>query len=355
MVPWPPATALAAVLVTLVALFSAFLIGQHRAKQRVAGSGVSWLLLYPFLFIISAMGTINIFLFVFEGRAVLQEDISSAIRSLEHFPSGANTVVSSRGYEAEISTGGYKAKLDELNQQLKILRNEVENPSRGHSCGFGTTANAELDKIKKMVGDLQLPSRMTTLYRDCHDRAQVQANEDAVSYIETTARKNLTEYWGKNERETFLKRISATNDQNIRLLQSVNSALTGVSGSADQEEAGRSGPVSNSRSGDPAAEIDSDRGLNDLDQNGRGSIRQAQHVLGAVALSYTRAFTQLHDWTNEHHEVMPVLPSTLNVDASLRLGSITAVVPMLLNRWATPTTYVYASIAIALDLALIFY
>jgi hypothetical protein len=145
-----------AVLLTLIALLLARLIGVswYEAEVRSAEEETGrrfrygWLALYPFCFLISALGVINLGFYKFEGASVLTQNIDKASTTLSALLTSAQTDLLDKEY------GDRFRAIDEL---LPHLHDEINNPD---NCGYGQNAKDIVESINAKFQQWDYPNRV---------------------------------------------------------------------------------------------------------------------------------------------------------------------------------------------------
>lgn len=295
----PLSAGFVAALITVISLLLARMI----AKAWLAGKEdpayrTKIFLLYPVLFIISALGTINAAFYNFEGSSVLQQVIDDAERRLAALDSTSSAALRNRASDARTA---------EVERLLLQLRTEILNPS--NNCGVGTVARGIIRQIQRILPQFQEISQRS-IERDCNsatlrrladtyrDNALRMLNADPELQDRTRLRGELAEPLAAARR---------------RLLRAETALATG----------GGFG-------------------------NGYG---EAQLALEEAATAYGEARERLVT-------IQPIagetLPPSIDVARARYLGSITAMPGTLASRLNYFTTWVYILIAIFLDLFLIF-
>lgn len=288
-----------AALITVIALLLARMVGKAVITGRSDPSYMAKLLfLYPILFIISALGTINAAFYNFEGSSVLRQVIDDAEKNLTALDEAAKTALRDEGPQAEAATA--------IARLLVQLESEIKNPL---NCGSGPNARRLIARIHAILPEFEELSRRPGM-RGC-DAATLDAIYDTYA-------RNATRMLGIDpERQARI-------------------ALTGEI--AD--------PIANARKGLAQAKIDLATG------HGFGN------GYGDAQLAIERAGTIYSDGLQKLRQARPdaakPLAEDINVAPARDLGSITAMPGTLANRLDYWTTWVYFIIALALDFFLIF-
>lgn len=312
-VPASPLAGLAAVLITTIALLCARFIGQQKAAEDTEPDGDggrrprTWWSLYPFLFLISAMGTINLAFYNFEGTDVLQQNTDTARIELSRLSTTAHQLLLNKDFET---------KKSQVNGLLDKLSGEILNPNGRSSCGVGPVAKTVIGQITSILPDFAESSwgdnihkcgsaALHDLDQDYRRRAMVMLNQDPAF-------------------------VSARGPEKANYLANLDRDLGAAEEGLKQAEAGLA-----SRNGTHHAV----------------AYLAAQHALETADDRYSVYRSQLEQLAGA-----PVadLPPSLDIGASRSLGSITSILSTLMSRLGRWTTYFYFLIALALDLALIF-
>jgi hypothetical protein len=288
----------AALSLTAIAILLARYFGMRRARQHLTqGSGLTWyqsLAAYGFLFVLSALGTINASFVIFEGTSIVRQDIDAVRSAYDHLQTEASERLRLASFEQR------SAKLESELRQLKV---EIDNPNGGNYCGVGRAAETILDRIRELIPDMPR-IRGTGVIRPCNS---FTANKVWNSYAES-ARYTLAQdpdyiSFRGPEKQRFLSRVS----EHVSIY--------------------------NERLDAP------------------GTRSHLQDALSSAASAYA------DDRAVYRALIKPEtsnLPDSIDVSASQDLGSIAAVTNILFKRILNSRTWFYFIIAILLDLGTIY-
>jgi hypothetical protein len=296
----PVAAGALAALITMIAILLAQQIARAMwARQEGGGRLGQILFLYPILFIISALGTINAAFYNFEGSSVLQQVIDDAERKLAALGSAAT--IGLRDPDREARTA-------EVERLLVQLDGEIRSPTG--NCGVGPESRSIIGQIRVILPEFREFSRRAGSQPDCGDEALSRLSQ---SY-----------------RNTALEML------NINPEERTHAALR-------TEIAGQ---IVDARRGLVDAETSLTRG------GGFGSGYQgAQLALENAATAYSESREKL---ASAAPDAARLLASAIDVSRARYLGSITAMPGTLAGRLDYWTTWVYFVIAVLLDFFLVF-
>lgn len=288
-----------AALITVIALLLARMIGSAMAIGNAEpGYHVKLFFLYPILFIISALGTINAAFYNFEGSSVLLQVIDEAERNLAALDSAADTSLRNASQEERTAS---------VERLLTRLRTEIINPSG--NCGVGTEARKIIAQIQAILPQFGAYSQL---------RGRQSCDREALL--------NLYQAY-RNDALSMLN-----SDPDLQNREGLKGALAK--------------PIAAARERLVAAET----GLTAGGGFGKG-YSGAQLALEQAATTYAEGRERL---AAARPEAAARLAPGIDVSRARYLGSITAMPGTLAARLNYFTTWVYFLIAIALDFFLIF-
>jgi hypothetical protein len=296
------ATALA-----LIALLLARLLAERFSERGVRGGRPVrryHYLAYLFLFMVSAMGTVNAAFVLWEGSSVVRQDMAE-VRS-------AYTALDVAARPRLVSAAHEKKRV-ELEALLTSLRQEIDNPNAGNYCGVGDAANAIIGRIREIVPRMPI-IRGTGAIKPC-DSAKAQRVWEAYAQSARATLERDPAYLsgGGPEKTAFLGRLGADIARTKAAFDEVEGLL-----------------------GDPTA----------------FARAEVQRPLAAAAASYRDNFRHAAALSGG---LDPAVPETVDVTQSQELGSFAAFFDILASRLDQPKTWVYLLIALLLDVALVYF
>ena len=296
-----------ALLLTVIALLVARYIGERRSAAQATGQGsreraIDWILIYPFLFLISALGTMNTAFYRFEGASVLQTDIDRAQTKLRQLVAAA-----------ELTFGGteHQAKVQRVNSELVVLRREMtERRRKSNLCGIGTEAQKNIDAILADLPRFRVPHGVAG-----QNNCDTVDQEASYAGVDTLAHQLLDE--------------------------EVSPTLKSVEDKVRTSE---------------AALLNAEKGF-DVSAGGNISddtYRKAQEALRIAATTYSEGRELVVAASSPKSIPGSIVDERLEFPNSLQLGSVFNLIPTILSRLSYGSTWVYICSAILLDLALVF-
>ncbi|MCW3838462.1 hypothetical protein ACFQ1E_20700 [Sphingomonas canadensis] len=295
-----------ALLLTLIAVVLARYIGEQRAVIRMRSDDtgeriIDWVFFYPFLFLISAMGTMNTAFYRFEGASVLQNDIDMAQIKLRELDSSSLKLLGGRDYE--VRKQGVEMELRNLEKEITTTEGR-----RDELCGIGRNARESIRRIQGFLPEFRIPAGLDEQH-SCRS-----TNLQAIyKTLEDLARGLL-------------------NDSVDPLLAELRPRIAAVQNSLTKAEGGL------------------EMGANGtLDE---GNYRSAQDALRNASTVFADARARLEGRIPESAGTLP--SAKFDVSRSLNLGSVFSLLPTLTSRIGYGTTWVYIFAAILLDIALVY-
>lgn len=138
----PKIAGFVAALITVIAILLARMIG--RIWLSGPGARAKLFLLYPILFVVSALGTINAAFYNFEGGSVLLQVIDDTEKQLAALDAASKRALRDEGPEAQAAA--------EVERLLIQLQSEIMNPQ---NCGVGPEARRIIAAINRILPQFQ--------------------------------------------------------------------------------------------------------------------------------------------------------------------------------------------------------
>lgn len=286
------------------ALALARLIGEGRARhlQRHAPSYRWWYgwPVYLLLLLISAFGTVNAFFVMFEGSAVVRQDMAEVRRAYDGLSVSAHR---------DLVLASHQSKAVTLDSLLTNLHGEIVNPNGGNFCGVGSAAEAILADIRAVVPTMPR-IRGTGAIRPCVvDKAESVYAAYAASARATLGRDAAFIAFAGPRKTAFLQQL----DTNVAAMRAAFGRMDGALS-------------------DPTAFTRAD----------------VQGPLATVAGAYAGDHGQFADLIRPRDTG---LPAEVDITASQQLGSIPALFRILFRHLLSWRTIAYIALAVCLDLA----
>jgi hypothetical protein len=301
------AAALSSLMLTGLAVMLARWIGSQRAnKQLTDRRSYRWYFgwtAYGFLFVLSALGTINAAFALFEGSSIVRQDIGSVRSAYDQLQIEANRTLKLPAFER---------KRADLASELEHLRVEIDNPNGGGYCGVGEAAEQILGRIQRIIPDMPR-IRGTGVIRPCNSAvaAKVYRSYEESAYSTLAHDKDFLAFRGP-EKEAFLAQLRSQ-------VAHVDEQLAAAEGQ-----------------------------LGDVTSFSRPSV---QGPLVEATNSYKSDRSVYGDLIRPEQSS---LPEQVDISASQELGSIAAVLQIVLKHFFHARTWFYLLIAVLLDLATIY-
>ena len=288
-----------AALITMIAILLAQQIARAMVARQEGGGQLGQILfLYPILFIISALGTINAAFYNFEGSSVLQQVIDDAERKLAALAGASTTGLRDADREARTA---------EVERLLIQLDGEIRNPTG--NCGVGPEARAIIGRITAILPEFREFSRRGS---------QPNCEDEALTRLSETYRNNA------------LQMLNINPDERRRA--ELRTEIAGQTAEARRQLVG--------------AETNLARG------GGFGAgYQDAQLALENAATAYSESRERL---ASAAPDAAGRLAPAIEISRARYLGSITAMPGTLAARLNYWTTWVYFVIAVLLDFFLVY-
>jgi hypothetical protein len=306
-VPFPAIAVAFGLGLAVVALLLARLLAERFAEARAPeASPIKWYyyLAYFFLFIVSAMGTVNAAFVLWEGSSVVRQDmgeVRSAYTGLDVFA------------RRNLVSAAQNKKRADLESLLTNLHEEINNPNQGNYCGVGEAANAIIARMRHIVPQMPL-IRGTGVIKPCDsEKAERVFQSYAVSARRTLESDPAFLAFNGPEKATFLDALSRHVAQMRGSFEEVEGLL-----------------------GDPTA----------------FARAEVQRPLATAAANYAEDYKRTAGLTSP---VDSALPASVDISQSQELGSFAAFFDILASRLGDIKTWVYLLIAVLLDLALVYF
>ena len=312
---YTPNTATAVAAGWLIAIFAyllALVMGAGSAARARARSngllprGSSWFALYPFLFVLSALGLLNSAVYLLEGGVVMQEEIDQAQERLSMIDAAA-----ARG----LRDPAHARKEARVNQLLAGLEREIKSPYGDNRCGVGPGARRIIGQIRD-----ELPDFHEYYGSSVHDCAQVDRLEAIYRSYEGQAREML-----RTDTAFVQGGGSGLRDLQAEMHTAFVDAQSGLAAAEERLAPGN-------REGRTAAYADS------------------LHALRAAATVYGQ-YRGIPD--PRVQRALTGLPMEIDVSMAGGLGSIGAIVPTLIHRLGYLSTWIYLLVALLIDIGLV--
>lgn len=295
-----------ALLITTIALGLARFLGKKRAFAKIGNrANFRWYfggMTYVFLFILSALGTVNAAFVLWEGPSVVRQDMEEVRSSYKKLQIYAHATLQIAEFDTK------KSKVEGL---LTALQKEIDNPNGGNLCGVGPYAQNIITDIRAFVPNMPI-IRSGGMIRPCdHGRAQEiwSAYRDSAM-ASLNADPDFLAQDGPG-RYTYLENL----DKNIGEVESI---FDGIASDLV-------GPTSFAKS-------------------------SVQGGLETASSRYQSDYIELLRFVREPSED---IPQRVDVSQSQQLGSLAAILQILFLRLGYVSTWSYILIAILLDFALV--
>lgn len=306
-VPVPAIAVAFGLALALIALLLARLLAERFAEAKAPGAPPIrgyYFLAYFFLFVVSAMGTVNAAFVLWEGSSVVRQDmgeVRSAYTALDVFA------------RRNLVSAAQNKKRADLEALLTNLHEEINNPNGGNYCGVGEAAAAIIVRIRQIVPQMPI-IRGTGAIRPC-DAAKAERvyQSYAVSARRTLESDPAFLSFNGPEKAGFLELLA-------RHVDAMRSSFEDLEG----------------RLGDPTA----------------FARAEVQRPLASAAGNYADDYKRTAGLTSP---IDDTIPASVDVSQSQELGSFAAFFEILASRLGDIKTWVYLLIAVLLDLALVYF
>ncbi|HEV7659925.1 MAG TPA: hypothetical protein VGO55_08780 [Allosphingosinicella sp.] len=306
-VPRPLIATLPALVISVGALLIArFFADKWAAAQEPGGVPLRpyHYFAYLFLFMVSAMGTVNAAFVLWEGSSVVRQDMAEVRSAYSQLD-----VYSQRALKSSLQN----RRRSDLEAKLANLWVEIYNPHGGNYCGVGEAAEAIIADIRRIVPDMPI-IRGTGVIRPCNrETAQRVFQSYADSARATLARDPQFLAFNGPAKEA--------------LLGVMRRNIAAMSRSFEQVEGLLSNPTAFA-----SAEV--------------------QVPLATAASNYNDDYRHVAGLSSPLDED---IPGSVDVSQSQELGSFAAFFDIFASRILDPKTWAYLLIAILLDLALVYF
>lgn len=294
---------LALLLATVMALI------RNASRRALAANqparGGAWQLLYPFLFVLSALGLLNSGLYLFAGGQILGEQIDGAQARLSQLESAA--VAGLRDPEQE-------AREAEVNQLLTSLDEEIHSPMGPNSCGVGPESRAIIAAIRQI-----LPN-----FHELGGRSRHTCDSPNLRDISDSYRRQALEMLRSDPR------FASGGGARMRaVLGELRRRTAEAQAGLESAEAGLSGRATRS-----------------------GSNAYDDAVLALKRASSTYGFYR-NSSDPPVARALANLPREIDVADSTGLGSIGQIIPTLAHRLNYLSTWVFFAVALLIDIGLV--
>jgi len=306
-VPHPLIAIAIALGLAVIALLLARFFAEKLAESREADAPPIrpyHYLAYLFLFMISAMGTINAAFVLWEGPSVVRQDMTevrNAYTSLEVYAGQA------------LVSSAQERKTRDLDRLLANLHEEIVNPNDDF-CGVGQGAERILGDVRQIVP--RMPAiRGAGPIRPC-DRAVAE---------------RLYQSYAASARATLASDpayLAFSGPEKRALLASLTRNVTQMRTSFDRVEGLLGDPTAFARS-------------------------EVQRPLATAAANYRDDYRRVA--ARQPPPADSEVPDSVDVTQSQELGSFAAFFEILISRILDPKTWVYLLIAILLDIGLVYF
>jgi hypothetical protein len=305
-VPVPAIALLFGLGLAALALLLARFLAERFAEARSSRAAIRpyHYLAYFFLFVVSAMGTVNAAFVLWEGSSVVRQDmgeVRSAYTALDVFA------------RRNLVSPAHNKKRADLEALLANLHEEINNPNQGAYCGVGEAAEAIIGRIRQIVPGMPI-IRGTGAIRPCDsEKAERVFQSYAVSARRTLESDPSFLSFNGPEKAGFLQSLAANLKQMRESFEDVEGLL-----------------------GDPTA----------------FARAEVQRPLATAAANYADDYKRTAGLTSS---TVDDLPAWVDISQSQELGSFAAFFDILASRLGDPKTWVYLLIAVLLDLALVYF
>lgn len=306
-VAYPFLGLIAAILVSFVALLIAkFIADKWSASEEANGNPLRFYhyFVYLFLFVVSAMGTVNAAFVLWEGSSVVRQDMDE----VRHAYSALDVHA-----QRELRSQVHERKRSELDARLANLWVEIYNPHQGNFCGVGEAAEAIIARIRGIVPEMPR-IRGTGVIRPC-DRARAERVFRAYA---DSARATLA-------RDAAYLAFNGPSKE--ALLGVVRGNAATMTGEFEQIDGLLSNPTAFA-----SAEV--------------------QGPLAAAASRYNDDYEHVVGLAGPADEAVP---ASVDISQSQELGSFGAFFDIFMSRILDPKTWAYLLVAILLDVALVYF
>lgn len=290
----------AGIMIAFIASVLAWAVADSRESARVKAAGQPyqnriWWAYFFVLFLLSALGTMNMAFYYGEGRIVLAESIDKATNCLNRFDVEAKLALATPRYDEKV------AQIDKLRIKLETELEHIQN------CGQGEHARNILAEIRTALPGFEVPS-MRTGTAGCKDVGAL-----ITLYKEIIGRQlKTTKEYGDDrvdEKQRIAKELRDQLDKDSAQLREAKAKL--AVGTFDKA---------------------------------KEAVETAFGTIG----KYSLYIENMRGGTTKFSS----LNCAVDLDV-IRVGTISQIIPLLLGRLDRVSTYVYILIAIMADVILI--